>query len=439
MGVKDSMALQVGLIGLGTVGSGAVKTLFTNRDIITERAGTEIHLKAIADVQWETDRGLDLSQVNKETDGWKLIRDPDIDVIVELIGGETIAKEFVKAALENGKDVVTANKALLASHGQELFKTAAERGRNIYYEGAVGGGIPLIQSFYGGLASAKITEIHAIINGTSNYILTAMSEKEDSFDTVLKEAQGLGFAELDPTYDVDGIDAAHKIALMASICFGTSVQLKDVFTEGIRDITVEDIRFGERLGYCLKLLAIAKDLGEEVEVRVHPTFIPTSQLLASVSGVFNAVNTYADGLGSTMLYGRGAGDLPTGHAVVSDLIQCVHDRMSQRSIHYTNFYRQNKRIRPMGNVIAEYYLRFFVYDRPGVLAKIAGILGDHDISILSVLQTEPGHENRCPLVIMTHEAREEDLLHALEHINELDVVLAPPKVIRIEQMDSRKG
>ncbi|MEW6238265.1 MAG: homoserine dehydrogenase [Candidatus Omnitrophota bacterium] len=433
------MALRIGLLGFGTVGAGAVKTLRENADAIARRAGTEIVLAAVADVDWSRDRGIDLSGVAKETDGWRLIRDPKIDVIIELIGGSGIAKDFVKGALENGKDVITANKALLASHGATLFKLAADQGRKIYFEGAVGGGIPLIQSFYGGLASAKISEIHSIINGTSNYILTAMEEAGAPFEKVLKEAQQLGYAELDPTYDVEGIDAAHKLAIMASICFDTQVNLQAVYTEGIQDITVDDIRFGQRLGYRLKLLAIAKDLGEEIEVRVHPTFIPKSQLLASVNGVFNAVNTYAKGLGSTMLYGRGAGDLPTGHAVISDAIQCAQDSMARRSVDYRNFYTPKKRMRPMGDIIAEYYLRFLVKDQPGVLAKIAGILGDREISILSVLQTELSRDNVCPIVIMTHKAREGDLWRALEQIRELDVVMAQPKVIRIEQMDGRKS
>ncbi|RJP33851.1 MAG: homoserine dehydrogenase [Candidatus Omnitrophota bacterium] len=431
------MVLRAGLIGFGTVGTGAVKTLFENKVLIQKRIGTDIHLSGVADVDWQKDRGVDLSGVPCTTDAWELIRNAEIDVMIELVGGVTIAKDFVRGALENGKDVITANKALLADSGSELFKIAADRGRKIYFEGSVGGGIPLIQSLYGGLASAKISEIHAIINGTSNYILTAMDEHGKSFDEVLTEAQKLGYAELDPTYDVEGIDAAHKLAILASICFDTSVKLSEVYTQGIRDITIKDIRFGRRLGYKLKLLAIAKDLGGEIEVRVHPTFIPENQLLASVNGVFNAVNTFAKGLGSTILYGRGAGDLPTGHAVISDLMQCAMDRLTPRAINYDNFFTVRKSMRPMSQVVAEYYLRFLVQDKPGVLAKIAGILGEHDISILSVLQTETSRESVCPIVIMTHEAREGDVMHALEHINELDVVMATPKLIRIEQMNSR--
>ncbi len=432
------MALRAGLIGFGTVGSGAVKTLRDNASLIARRAGMEIVLGGIADLDWETDRGVDVSSIERTGDAWKLIRDPEMDVIIELVGGTSVARDFVKEALENGKDVVTANKALLALHGGELFKVAAEQGRKIYFEGAVGGGIPLIQSFYGGLASARITEIHAIINGTSNYILTSMEERGLSFEKVLKEAQELGYAELDPTYDVEGIDAAHKIALLSSICFDTAVPFAEIYTEGIREITVEDIRFGRRLGYCLKLLAIAKDLGDEIEVRVRPTFIPETQLLASVQGVFNAVNTYAEGLGSTILYGRGAGDLPTGHAVVSDLIQCALDRRLDRPINYENFYSPRKKMRPLQDVIAEYYLHFIVKDRPGVLARIAGILGDHDISILSVLQTEKSRDNVCPIVIMSHKAKEGDVTHAMDQIDELDVVMAPPRRISIETMNTKR-
>lgn len=433
------MTLRVGLIGFGTVGSGAVKTLFTNSAQIRQRAGTDITLTAISDLDWETNRGVDVSRVKCTTDAWELIRDPEIDAIVELVGGTTIAKDFVLGALEQKKDVVTANKALLAAHGAELFRTAARHGRKIHFEGSVGGGIPIIQSLYGGMASARIKEIHAIINGTSNYILTQMGEHGRSFDTVLREAQKLGYAEMDPSYDVDGNDAAHKIVVLASICFGTAVNLDDVYTQGIRDITVEDIRYGEKLGYRLKLLAIAKDLDGEVEVRVHPTFIPKSQLLAWVHGVFNAVNTYAEGLGSTILYGRGAGDLPTGHAVVSDLIQCARDTLARRPLDYANFYTPAKTLRPMSEVIAEYYLRFVVQDQPRVLSKIAGILGDHNISILSVLQTEASRDNVCPIVIMTHKAREGDMLHALNQIEELDVVMAAPKLIRLEHMNPQRG
>lgn len=434
------MVYRVGLIGLGTVGSGAVKTLIQNADQVSRRAGADVVLQGVADLDLESDRGVDLSSVPLKTNnGWDLIQSDDIDCVVELIGGETIAKDFVKGALEHGKDVVTANKALLASHGAELFQLADRHGRKIHFEGAVGGGIPIIQSLYGGLASSKIREIHAIINGTSNYILTKMDEDDRPFQTVLKEAQELGYAELDPTYDVEGIDAAHKLALLASICFGTRVDLKQVYTRGISDITIEDIHFGARLGYRLKLLAIAKDLNGEIEVRVHPTFVPARQILASVRGVFNAVSMYAEGLGSTMLYGRGAGDLPTGAAVVSDIIQCAQDKTSRRAIDYSNFYTPVKAVRPMSEVETEYYLRFLVQDNPGVLSKIAGILGGRNISILSVLQTEPSQNNQCPVVIMTHEAKEGNLMQALEEIHALDVVLAETKVIRIEKMDTARA
>lgn len=288
------MAFKIGLIGLGTVGTGALKTLLANADLIARRAGVSVEVAGLADLDLETERGVDLSSYRKTSDAWELINDPTIQAIVELVGGETVAKDFVAGAIKQGKDVVTANKALLASHGEELFRLADENQRKIHFEGAVGGGIPLIQSFYGGLASASVSEIHAIINGTCNYILTAMEESERPFHVILKEAQELGYAELDPTFDVDGIDAAHKLTLTASICFGTQVSLKEVYTQGIRDITLDDIRFGRQLGYRLKLLAIAKDLNGEIEVRVHPTFIPEEQLLSSVKGVFNAVNLFAE-------------------------------------------------------------------------------------------------------------------------------------------------
>ncbi|MDX9752621.1 MAG: homoserine dehydrogenase [bacterium] len=430
------MAVHVGLIGFGTVGSGAVKTLLKNRELIEQRAGTAVELKAVSDLDLETDRGVDLHGIHLTKDGWELIHDPNLDVIIELVGGTTIAKEFVTGALKQGKDVVTANKALLAKYGHELFQIAAQANRKIHFEASVGGGIPIIQTMSGGLGSARISEIHAIINGTCNYILTQMEEHERPFDEVLQEAQQLGYAELDPTFDIEGIDAAHKITILASLCFGTAVNFENVYTEGIREITVEDIKFGQKLGYRLKLLAIAKDLNGEIEVRVHPTFIPQERLLASVRGVFNAVNTYADGLGSTILYGRGAGDFPTGHAVISDVIQCARDSVARRPADYSHFYTQRKQVQSMHDVLTEYYMRFVVVDHPGVLAKIAGVLGDHGISILSVLQTEKSSNSVCPVVFMTHRAKEGDVLHALEHIMDLDVVQGQPKLIRIEHMTS---
>lgn len=433
------MAYRVGLIGLGTVGAGAAKTLQYNAAQIVKRAGTDVVLYAAADLDLETDRGVDLSQVKTTTDGWQVVNDPQVDCVVELIGGDTIAKEFVMGALKNKKDVVTANKALLAAHGAELFKLAEENQRKIYFEGAVGGGIPVIGSLYGGLASARIDEIYAIINGTSNYILTTMEEANRSFDVVLKEAQELGYAELDPTYDVEGVDAAHKITLLASICFGTEVKLSNVYTQGIGNITVEDIDYGRKLGYCLKLLAVAKDLGGEVEVRVHPTFIPETHLLSSVKGVFNAVCTYADGLGMTVQYGRGAGDMPTGHAVISDVIQCALDSQARRPVDYSNFYTPAKPLRAMSGVASEYYLRFLVKEQPGVFAKIAALLADQGISILSVLQLESPDAEQCQVVIMTHHAKEGDMMQALKQIEELDVVLAPPMVIRIADLNDAKA
>lgn len=433
------MSLRAGLVGFGTVGSGAVKTLFSNQDQITSRAGCPVVMAGIADKDLTTDRGVDVSSIKQTTDAWELIRDPEIDVIIELVGGYTIAKEFVIGALENGKDVVTANKALLALHAEELFKCADKNNRHIYYEGAVGGGIPLIQSFYGGLAAAKIEQIHAIINGTCNYILTEMEDNGTPFDKVLKDAQDLGYAELDPSFDIGGIDAAHKIALMASIAFGTAVPFDQIYIEGIEDITVDDIEFGKELGYCLKLIAMAKDLGDDIEVRVHPTFVPKDHLLASVSGVYNAASTYAPGMGETILYGRGAGDMPTGHAVVSDLIQCAQDRQANRHFDYTSFYTPRKPIRSMSEVNSEYYLRFEVKDQPGVLGKIATVLGEHNISILFMLQTEKAEDDdSTPIAIMTHTAQEGNLNSALDKIKALDVILAPVKVIRIEQLDSNR-
>ncbi len=433
--MAGGQSLQVGIIGFGTVGTGLLSTLVHNREQIADRAGMAVDAVAVADINPEVFKKMDLSGVRCTTDAGEILNNPDIDVVVELVGGTGVAKDFVLDALRAGKDVVTANKALLAMHASEIFQCAEQNGRKVHFEAAVGGGIPIIQSLYGGISAASISQMHCIINGTCNYILTAMEREGRDFDGVLREAQELGYAEADPTFDIDGHDAGHKIAILASIAYGTAIDFDEVYLEGIRDITVDDIQAGKELGYTLKLLAIAKDHGDSIGVRVHPTFIRTANLLASVSGVHNAVYTCAPGLGAVMLYGRGAGDLPTGNAVASDLIQAARDKAARQAFSYRNFYEKRKPLRDMSQVTSSYYFRLVVADCPGVLAAISEILGEYQISISSMKQTEAGKDGVCPIVIMTHDAVEGRVKEALAKIDRLDVVNEKPRLIRLERIE----
>lgn len=433
--MSESGSLRVGVVGFGTVGTGLVRTLLHNREHIAHRAGMPVEVAAIADINPNVFEQMDLSGVRCTTEPREIISDPNIDVVVELVGGTGVAKEFIIEALQSGKDVVTANKALLATHGSEVFRQAEQCGLKIYFEAAVGGGIPIIQSLYGGISAATVTQMHCIINGTCNYILSAMEKEARDFDDILCDAQKLGYAEADPSFDIDGYDAGHKITILASMAYGTAIGFEDVYLEGIRNITVDDIRFGKELGYTLKLLAIAKDHGDSVEVRVHPTFIPSDNLLASVHGVHNALYTCAPGLGAVMLYGRGAGDLPTGSAVASDLIQVARDKIARQPISYRDFYEKRKPLRDMSEVESSYYLKCVVADRPGVLAAISKILGEYQISVSSMIQTEAGKDGFCPIVLMTHEAREGQVKEALVRIAALDVVKEEPKLIRLERIE----
>ena len=425
---------RIGLVGFGNIGTGTAKVLQEDRDHLGRMAGRDLELVAIADIDWETDRGVDLDGVRKMTDGKALATSDDIDAVVELIGGTGIAKDIVLTALGAGKDVVTANKALLAVHGREVFKSADEKGRSVMFEASVGGGIPLIQSYDGGMSAAKVGQLYGIVNGTCNYILSSMAKEGREYGDVLQEAIELGYAEPDPTFDVEGTDAAHKLCILASMLFNTAVDLEGVHIEGISHVTLDDIRFGERLGYTLKLLAIAKDHGGHIEARVHPTFISKDAILASVSGSYNAVYTHAPGLEGTLLYGRGAGPLPTGNAVVSDLIQLARHSECPRRNSYENFYRDRQALIHIANIECSYYLKFLVDDRPGVLAQLSGVLGEHDISILSVIQLETTGNGTVPLVMMTHQAQEGNVKRALDRANALAVCRAVPRFIRVEQV-----
>lgn len=429
------MGVNVGLIGFGTVGSGTVKTFLENRDLIDARAGAPVRVTRIADLDITTDRGVDLTGIDLSTDAEALLSDPAIDIVLELVGGTGVARTFVEKALANGKHVVTANKALLAHHGRDLFALAQRHNVSLSFEASVGGAIPIIQSLNGGLASARFEEIYGIINGTSNYILTKMMEGAGSFDQVLAVAQEKGYAEADPSFDVDGQDTAHKIAILASCCFGTAVPIESISVSGIRDVTIADIEYANALGYEVKLLAVAKDHGDEIEIRVHPTFIPQDCLLAPVRNVYNAVYLKGYPFGSVLLSGRGAGDLPTGGAVVSDVIQAA--RRLGRGVpgfDYANFTRETKRIKAMGELECSYYIRVTTQDRPGVLAQITGVLGRHDISIASFLQRERHEEDSVPIVMMTDQAVEANMQSALAEIADLPVVRTPPFIIRVEHL-----
>lgn len=429
--------INVGLIGLGTVGGGVVKLLRDNADVITRRLGIPVELKAAADLDESRAKALKLDKGIYTKDAYKIINDPDVDVVVELIGGYNPAKAFILEALKNKKPVVTANKALLAMHGEELYRAASKAGASIGFEASVGGGIPIIGAIKQGLAANDIQSIYGIINGTSNFILTKMTDEGRNFGEVLSEAQALGYAEADPTFDVEGIDPAHKLAVLANIAFGTPVKFEDIYTEGISGIKPEDIEYAREFGYKIKLLAIAKLVDGEVEARVHPTMLPDHYLLAKVDGVFNAIYVVGDALGPAMFYGRGAGDMPTASAVVSDImdiardmIHCSHNRMP--ALGFRPEGRKAIKIMPIGKVRCKYYMRFAALDRPGVLSTISGILGRHDISIESVIQKGRGTENAVPIVVMTHEAVEKNLRSALAKIDKLDVISDKTVVIRVE-------
>ena len=429
--------INIGLIGLGTVGGGVARLLRENADVIERRLGVPVVLKRAADLDASRAKALKLGKGIYTKDAHEVIADPDVDVVVELIGGYKPAKKFILEALRLGKPVVTANKALLAMHGEEIYSAADKAGVPVGFEASVAGGIPIIGALKQGLAANDVQSIYGIINGTCNYILTKMTDEGLDFEEVLKEAQALGYAEADPTFDVEGIDPAHKLAVLANIAYGTPVKFSDIYTEGISAIMPEDIQRARELGFRIKLLAIAKVVDGEIEARVHPTMVPEGHLIAKVDGVFNAVYVEGDALGPAMFYGRGAGDMPTASAVVSDVMDIARDILSGASgrspiLAFTKKGRRRINIRPIGQVRCCYYLRFAALDRPGVLSKIAGILGRHDISIASVIQQGRKQRGAVPIVMMTHEAVEKNMRAALAKVDSLDVIADKTVVIRVE-------
>jgi len=430
--------VRVGLIGFGTIGTGVVKVLRAHRAEIARRVGRPIEIAAIADLDLTTDRGVPPAPARLTRDAQSLIDDPELAIVIELIGGYEPARRLVLAAIAAGKDVVTANKALLAVHGEEIVAAAEQRGVRLGFEASVGGGIPILRTLKEGLAGDRTVAVHGIVNGTCNHILTTMTREGRPFADVLADAQRLGLAEADPSTDVDGIDSAHKLALLTTLAFGVAPRFKDIPTEGIRHVDAVDIAFARELGYTIKLLAIAKDEGDGIEARVHPTMIPNGHLLADVGGNFNAIFVRGVALGPTMYYGQGAGSMPTATAVVADLIAAARDRAIGAAVRVPPWgvpQAQLRRatIRPLAALESEYYLRFMALDRPGVLARIAGVLGGHDISIASVIQRERHARGPVPIVIRTHRALERNVGRALAAIDRLPVVRGRPVSIRIEE------
>jgi homoserine dehydrogenase len=429
--------IKVGLLGFGTIGTGVVRLLSQNSSVIEEKLGAKLVLKHIADKDTEKDRGVQIGPGVLVADADQVLSDPEISIIIELIGGYKPAKEFILKAIENGKHIVTANKALLAVHGEEIYAAAARKRVEIRYEAAVGGGIPVLSAIKGNMAANKFGTVLGILNGTCNYILTKMTQEGADFSDVLKTAQELGYAEANPTFDIEGIDTAHKLCILVSLCFGTRVDFKDIYTEGISSISAMDINYARDFGYKIKLLAIGKRDGERIEARVHPTMIPVNYPLADVDGVFNAIRLTGDFVDTVMFYGRGAGMDPTASAVVGDVMAIARNIMvgvSRRSapLGFLDEKIATLPIKPIGETVSKYYLRFSVLDKPGILSKIAGALGEKGISIESMIQTAREEGETVPIVIMTHEAREMDVRSALAMIDNLGITTEKTNMIRIE-------
>ena len=433
--------IQVGLLGIGTVGSGAFKVLQRNQEEIRRRAGRGIEITMVADLDTERARAVVGDQVRVVSDARQVIANPDIDIVVELIGGCGIARTLVLEAIAAGKHVVTANKALLAVHGTEIFTAASEKGVVVAFEAAVAGGIPIIKALREGLTANRIEWVAGIINGTTNFILSEMRSKGLDFAVALKEAQRLGYAEADPTFDIEGVDAAHKATIMSAIAFGVPVQFAKAHVEGITALQAADIRYAEQLGYRIKLLGITRRREHGIELRVHPTLIPSSRLIANVEGAMNAVVVQGDAVGTTLYYGKGAGSEPTASAVIADLVDItrLHTADPDHRVPHLAFQRgsmQDTPILPISEVVTAFYLRLVVADKAGVLARITGILAEHDISIDAVLQRESAEgEKQTDLIILTHDTVEGRMTAALAQMQALPTVLAPIVKIRKEELN----
>jgi homoserine dehydrogenase len=473
-------AVGIGLIGFGTIGTGVVRVLRRNADVIAQRLGFPLRLVRIADLDLERERGVDLAGIRFDADAEGLIRDPEVEIMIELIGGTGAARRITLAAIEQGKHVVTANKALLALHGKEIFAAAAARGVDVAFEASVGGGIPILRSLREGLAANRIQSLHGIVNGTTNFVLTEMEKSGAPFDAVLKHAQELGYAEADPSTDVDGHDAAHKLVLLIAMAFGAQLTVKEVPTEGIRGITPLDFEAAAEFGYRIKMLAIGRERpiqrdgrerpiqrdgrerpieqvgrerpiqqdgrerapdesGRRIEARVHPTLIPEGSLLAKVDGAMNAIAVHGDAVGRVLFYGAGAGELPTASAVVGDLMEIAREIRRGRSgrvapLAFLPDHLEPLPVMPLGELVGRCYLVFQAADRPGVLGHIASALGEHGISIESVLQKKAASASGAvPVLVFTHPAREDAVRRALATIDRLPEIAAPTRLVRVEE------
>jgi homoserine dehydrogenase len=432
--------IKVGLLGIGTVGAGTFTVLKRNQEEIRRRAGREIEIAMVADLDTERAKAIVGSSVVVVKDAHQIVDNPDIDIVVELIGGYGIARELVMKAIANGKHVVTANKALLATHGTEIFRAAQERGVMVAFEAAVAGGIPIIKALREGLTANRIQWIAGIINGTTNFILSEMRDKGLDFDVVLKEAQRLGYAEADPTFDIEGVDAAHKATIMSAIAFGIPVQFDKAHVEGITNLQASDIRYAEKLGYRIKLLGITKRVANGIELRVHPTLIPTNRLIANVEGAMNAVLVQGDAVGATLYYGKGAGAEPTASAVIADLVDITRLATAdpEHRVPYLAFQpneMSDTPILPMSEITTSYYLRICVADKLGVMADITRILADGAISIDAMLQKEPADgETQTDIIILTHQTQEKHVDRAIAAIEALSTVVAKVTRIRLEEL-----
>jgi homoserine dehydrogenase len=432
--------IQVGLLGIGTVGGGVFNVLERNQEEITRRAGRGIQIHTVADLDIKRAEELVKGRAKVVGDARQVVNNPEIDIVVELIGGYGIAKELVLAAINNGKHVVTANKALLAVHGNEIFAAAQAKGVTVNFEAAVAGGIPIIKALREGLTANRIEWIAGIINGTTNFILSEMRDKGLDFDVALKEAQRLGYAEADPTFDIEGVDAAHKATIMSAIAFGIPVQFDKAHIEGITKLSAIDIKYAEQLGYRIKLLGITKKTKDGIELRVHPTLIPTKRLIANVEGAMNAVQVMGDAVGITLYYGKGAGAEPTASAVIADLVDVARLQTADPEHRVPHLAFQpgsmvNTTIMPMTEITTSYYLRLRVADVTGVLADITRILADNSISIDAMLQREAGDgENQTDLIMLTHETKEKNILAAITKVEALKTVEGSVTKIRLENL-----
>ena len=429
--------ITIGIVGFGTVGTGVIKILRNNKALIENRLGTPIEIKKIVDLDIKSDRGVRLRKGLLSKNVKDIINDPSIDLIVELIGGVQAARSILLDAIKQGKHIVTANKALLASHGLELLNAAHKGGVDIGFEGSVAGGIPIIGALKEGLTGNRISCILGILNGTANYILSKMTDEGGKFSDILQEAKKQGYAESDPTLDVEGLDTTHKLSILRSIAYGTVNSFEDIYTEGISHIEPIDIEFARELGYRIKLLAIAREIDSQVEARVHPTLIPHDHLLSKVDGTYNAIFIDGNAVGPSMFYGKGAGMMPAASAVVSDIIAISRNIISGISQRIPLFSYQKDHLKKIAikniqEVETRYYLRFTVFDRPGVLSKISGILGKHKISIHSVIQKGRRTKGTVSIFLLTHQAREASIRKALHEIDRLSVAQEKTMLIRIE-------